>query len=860
MPINADKTQLWKADVEQSIDYYNSWFLKFAPETYRAQREMRTHDVLDAFAKTDNLSRIDHAVLIEHPQLLSIFRMLTAPPLARDRLMGLSYVSKNLIESMEGKEDKPPRIPARMARGELEASLRRICDVIREVADTDLLPWLGNSQFPAKSEVKRAATVIADRLCGAASDPIIRNAQEKRQLAALQKWLKKHGYRHVETDQARDPHQMPPGTFTFRLNLPTASTNIPIDCVIQPLSANLGEMPVLIEAKSAGDATNTNKRRKEEAHKFSQLKTRYGADTSFLLLLCGYFEPGYLGYEAAEGIDWIWEHRLDDLAGLLLPPPSSTRELHDESDAYLGHIPDPTETTRFAGQVRVDRSKSAAERNRLGQFSTPYPLARKMVRRCFSHLEANQSICFLEPALGSGVFFSALDKECEGRLVREAVGIELDAEYAEIARTLWPVEPMEVRHGDFLAFAADPANRERFNLLCTNPPYVRHHHLNSDLKLELQARVKKNLGLEISGLSGLYVYFLLLADQLLAPGAVASWLLPSEFFFVNYGRPLREYLTRHVTLLDVHQFDPEDVQFDDALVTSCIVTYRKSRPVATDQFIFQFGGDVLVPKRTVTFNAFEQTAKPKWTFAQPVDSGAEFSDAAVIRLGDLFHVRRGVATGANDFFTMDLETAEQYAIPTRFLKPILPSPRYLKVDVVEADATGEPLLDGVNYLLDCQLPPERVQAEFPGLWNYLQTGVTKGIPDGYLCASRDFWYYQEQREPSPFLVSYMGRGNAAGKSPIRFILNYSRAIVTNVYLNLYPTHALKKLLNEDASRFAELHAILNAITPANLARNGRVYGGGLHKVEPKEIAGVPLVNLPTWMTVALSPQPLLLVG
>lgn len=39
-----------------------------------------------------------------------------------------------------------------------------------------------------------------------------------------------------------------------------------------------------------------------------------GAGVRFNLFLCGYFDSGYLGYEAAEGIDWVWEHRIDDLA------------------------------------------------------------------------------------------------------------------------------------------------------------------------------------------------------------------------------------------------------------------------------------------------------------------------------------------------------------------------------------------------------------------------------------------------------------------------------------------------------------------------------------------------------------------
>ncbi len=81
-----------------------------------------------------------------------------------------------------------------------------------------------------------------------------------------------------------------------------------------PLHAKAGELPLLIEAKSAGDYTNTNKRRKEEAIKVAQLTSSYGSAVRYILFLCGYFDSGYLGYEAAEGIDWVWEHRMDDLA------------------------------------------------------------------------------------------------------------------------------------------------------------------------------------------------------------------------------------------------------------------------------------------------------------------------------------------------------------------------------------------------------------------------------------------------------------------------------------------------------------------------------------------------------------------
>jgi len=81
-----------------------------------------------------------------------------------------------------------------------------------------------------------------------------------------------------------------------------------------PKDAKEGDIPIFFEAKSAGDFTNTNKRRKEEAMKMAQLHSTYGKEVQFNLFLCGYFDSGYLGYEAAEGIDWVWEHRIDDLA------------------------------------------------------------------------------------------------------------------------------------------------------------------------------------------------------------------------------------------------------------------------------------------------------------------------------------------------------------------------------------------------------------------------------------------------------------------------------------------------------------------------------------------------------------------
>jgi len=861
MPINADKPHLWKGDVERSIDFYNDWFIRFAPETYRTQRRVTTVAVLDALRKTSNLTRIHSDVLREFPGLLPILRMVTSPPLARDRLMGLSHVSKSLINALEGKENVPPRLPKRTPKDMLDESLQKMCDVLGELIDVDLIPWVASEEKPSRQELGRAATVIADRMCGASSDPIIRNAQEKRQLNALRRWLRKNRYAEIATQHARDPYMMSPGTFTFRLNLSAGSkkstVKIPVDCVIKPFASQANDLPILIEAKSAGDATNTNKRRKEEAQKYRQLRERYGDSVRFLLYLCGYFEPDYLGYEAAEGIDWVWEHRTDDLGSLVMPPAGRKgSEAKETAEDYNATNADRAEKDRAFAQEQVDTKKSSDERNRLGQFSTPFALACQMVAGALHSLPAKVPISFLEPAVGTGVFFGALLRRAQERGISSAVGCEIDPAYGDVARRIWEPYGLQVVPTDFIEYACDVRNFGRFTFLCTNPPYVRHHHLTSALKVRLQSLVMQRLRLQPSGLSGLYVYFVLLADALLANGAIASWLLPAEFLYVNYGRVLREYLTSRVTVLSIHHFDPDEVQFDDALVSSCIVTCRKESPAKDSACQVSYGGNFLAPKQTKSVPLSQLRDISKWTmphFEQP-----DLSGGSVLRLKDFVSVRRGIATGANDFFIVDDATITKYQIPKSFLKPILPGPRCIRGTVIEANPDGTPQLDDPRYLIDCSLLPEEVKRSYPGLWAYLEEGVARGLPERYLCASRGAWYFQEKREPSPFLASYMGRVNGNRDCPIRFFVNFSSAIVANVFLNLYPIYELANLLNGQRERMIEFIDALNALPAEVVLQAGRAYGGGLHKIEPKELLEVELRDAPSWLQAGARRQLLLI--
>jgi hypothetical protein len=207
-------------------------------------------------------------------------------------------------------------------------------------------------------------------------------------------------------------------------------------------------------------------------------------------------------------------------------------------------------------------------------------------------------------------------------------------------------------------------------------------------------------------------------------------------------------------------------------------------------------------------------------------------------LGDLFVIKRGLATGSNSFFILSDEETKTWHIPRRFLKPILPGPRYLTADIIDPRADGAPAVSPQLYLLDCSEPEERIKASWPRFYAYLQKGREEDIHASYLASHRAPWYSQEQRPPAPFLCTYMGR-SANSRHPFRFIWNRSKATAHNVYLMLYPKSRLQEALKNHPELAVRVFEALQRVTPGQFISEGRVYGGGLYKVEPKELAQIP---------------------
>ena len=470
---------------------------------------------------------------------------------------------------------------------------------------------------------------------------------------------------------------------------------------------------------------------------------------------------------------------------------------------------------------------------------TPPELAREIATYAVSLLEPSAaSVHFGDPAIGNGSFYAALLQILPRSRMASAVGVDVNPRQVEAARSRWGHRGLEVVQADYLHLEQ---LRPR-TLILANPPYLRHQDIPAPYKKQLRDRASVIMETMIDARSGQYVYFLILSHRWLADNGVAAWLVPSGFMRAQYGRGVRRYLTEEVTLIRIHQFAADDPQFENAKVLPAVIVFRKATPQPSERVTLSSGGTLEVPESSRTVSIATLKGEERWCISRP---GTQTADAQV-KIGDLFSVRRGIATGANDFFILRREAAEALGLPEVALRPILPKSRLLKSDVIERGMDGWPAVEPQLCVIDCELSEEEIALRFPRLREYLATATGHDVLDRNLVRHRRPWYRQEQRRPAMFLCTYMGRGNA-DRPPLRFIWNRSDAIATNAYLMMYPKETLANVLEEDPKASDDVFTSLQRASASAIYECARTYSGGLQKIEPKELLAVGLPGAPEWL-------------
>lgn len=310
MAINIHDQEKWNADIKESVRTYNEWFQSYTPKIYYSVREASAHMIDRFFVDSNNMTELSVGFLQQYPHYLGILRLAAAPPVARDRLKGLSQIQAGtLIKKMEESQN--------WIMSNQQEDLERMLSVISKLLDRELFGWIAENRTPSDKELLKAKAVLTDRMSASRADSIIRNSQEKRQLDILTTFLDGKGYTQVVGLSPLE--QLKAGQYTIHSSLFHTGSGQPVAISIDlSIRSKKNGQLILLEAKSAGDFVNVNKRRKEEAQKFRQIMEEYGDQVQYLLFLGGYFDERYLQYMSSEGMDWLWEHKQEDLEKLNL--------------------------------------------------------------------------------------------------------------------------------------------------------------------------------------------------------------------------------------------------------------------------------------------------------------------------------------------------------------------------------------------------------------------------------------------------------------------------------------------------------------------------------------------------------------
>jgi len=211
-----------------------------------------------------------------------------------------------------------------------------------------------------------------------------------------------------------------------------------------------------------------------------------------------------------------------------------------------------------------------------------------------------------------------------------------------------------------------------------------------------------------------------------------------------------------------------------------------------------------------------------------------FAETTVeLAIGDVFTVKRGIATGYDDFFIMSKQQAvNAHRLPLECLTRLLPNSSEMpSTQYIHAEDPS------IRYVVNCDLTMEEIRIKHPTLFSYLQYGVSKlNVPDRYLCKKRQpRWYRQETRTPPPIVVTSRGRISKMQPNPFRFFRNYDvEAIASSHYLqlNLKEPYASMLYKREDVD---VLWKCLQQIPIDAMLNHARAYGGGLYDLKPNDL-------------------------
>jgi len=477
----------------------------------------------------------------------------------------------------------------------------------------------------------------------------------------------------------------------------------------------------------------------------------------------------------------------------------------------------------------------------LASFYTPRRVAQALTDWAIT--DANTTV--LDPSFGGCAFLYAaletLRRTGNPAPGRQICGVDIDPDAQSYLEPLLlaGATPEQFVIEDFFNIAPDQFGGRCFGAVVGNPPYIRYHEIPDEAQERAVARLK-SFNIQISGRASYWAYFLLYSMQFLLKGGRLAMVLPGAFLHTDYSIQVRELLIQYFERVTIYLLQERIFKgTDEESVLICAAGARK--PHRT----LRIGAVKGVEDLEQVFEDMQSSTRALdnphrdggWLRALIDPDALTLYDQLVespnvIRMGKWIKTRIGVVTGNNEFFILSRVEQEQRGIPDDYLIPIIRRPVYLTGLWVRNEDLQALAENGSKFLL---FAPNQVESKLPKLLReYILYGKEIGVSQARKCRERRPWYVVPHTFVPPAFMPCM---SAAWP---RLVVNQSRYTCTNNILRLFwkeerPAEDWLRLALGTVSTLSQLSAELV----------GRSYGGGVLKLEPKELArlAVPLVRV-----------------
>lgn len=515
------------------------------------------------------------------------------------------------------------------------------------------------------------------------------------------------------------------------------------------------------------------------------------------------------------------------LSGLLLPAAEqrsrATRAecLHAQGGGLL-HTP--------LVPVPIPETDTAELRKARGAFFTPPAVAEYITR--WAVRTATDAV--LEPSCGEAAFLLAAHEQlstlqtdgfrCRGQLA----GVELHPASARAARNVLAAAgaTAEIRERDF--FSVDPS--PSYDAVIGNPPYVRYQEF-SGASRSAARRAAMRAGVNLTALASSWAAFTVHSALFLKPEGRLGLVLPAELLSVNYAAQVREFLMRRFGRVRLVLFTER--VFPGVQEEVLLLCAEGSGGTDHCELVqVQNAADLASPSGGAGVGATwtPVSVSGKWTSALLPPAAAETyravaADARFATLHAWGETTLGIVTGANRYFALSPQAADELGISCTELLPLSPpGSRHLR-GLSFTSTLRETL--GKNGAPTLLFRPGGDPS--PAARRYITKGEAGGVHAAYKCRVRTPWWRVPYLAPADLFLTYMNADTP------RLTTNTAKVHHLNSVHGLYlhPAH------RRAGARFLPL-ASLNSATLLGAEIVGRAYGGGMLKIEPREADDLPM--------------------